>query len=142
MDRKYSREHVWEFDEGLSVPASASHNSVPAPYSVGAAVDPEEAFVASLSSCHMLWFLFFAAKAGYVVDRYRDSAIGTMGRNPDGKEAIIEVVLRPQIDFAPGTGPTPEALAALHHESHESCYIANSVRTQVRVEPQRPDTSG
>jgi len=133
-DGKYSRGHTWAFDGGVSVAASSSPKVVPPPMSVEAAVDPEEAFVASLASCHMLWFLFFAGKGGFVVDRYQDEAVGTMARNERGKLAMSTVVLRPAIAFS-GEAPAPEALADLHHRAHEECYIANSVKTEVRVEP-------
>jgi organic hydroperoxide reductase OsmC/OhrA len=133
-DSKYSRAHHWQFDGGLDVPASSSPHSVPVPMSAAAAVDPEEAFVAAISSCHMLWFLFLAAKRGFVVDRYRDAAAGIMGKNAAGKKAMTRVTLRPEVAFA-GQAPTRAVLEAMHHEAHEECYIANSVRTEVRCEP-------
>jgi organic hydroperoxide reductase OsmC/OhrA len=133
-DNRYSRGHVWRFDGGVSVPASSSPGVVPPPLSVVAAVDPEEAFIASLSSCHMLWFLSLAAKAGLVVDSYRDEARGTLGKNAEGRIALTVVTLRPAIAFS-GRQPAPAELAALHHESHAKCFIANSVKTEVRVEP-------
>lgn len=135
IDSRYSRAHAWEFDGGIRVPASASPLSVPLPYSDPAAVDPEEAFVASISSCHMLWFLALAAKQGFVVESYDDAASGVMGPNEDGRKAMLEVVLRPAVRFAEGHAPTAEQLHALHHAAHETCYIANSVRTRVRCEP-------
>ncbi|MBU1348374.1 MAG: OsmC family protein [Alphaproteobacteria bacterium] len=133
-DNRYSRAHDWTFDGGAVVRGSSAPTSVPVPMSDPAAVDPEEAFVAALSSCHMLFFLAFAAKAGLVVDRYRDAAIGVLGRDERGRTAMTVVTLRPAVAFS-GTAPTAEALADLHHRAHEACYIANSVRTQVRVEP-------
>ena len=133
-DNKYSRAHRWQFDGGIEVPASSSPKAVPLPLSVTAAVDPEEAFVAAISSCHMLWFLFIAAKQGFVVDRYRDAAAGVMGRNAAGKKAMTRVTLHPEVAFA-GRQPTPAAFEAMHHEAHEECYIANSVQTEVRCEP-------
>ncbi len=132
-DQKYSRVHDWRFDGGAVVKGSPAPTSVPAPMSDPAAVDPEEALVAAVSSCHMLFFLAFAAKAGFVVDRYRDDAVGTMGRDERGRMAITQVVLRPDIAFS-GTGPDKAALADLHHRAHEHCYIANSIRGEVRVE--------
>jgi len=108
---------------------------VPVPLSVAAAVDPEEAFVASISSCHMLWFLSIAAKRGFVVDSYRDDAVGIMGRNSDGKTAVTTVTLRPRVTIAAGKSPTRVELAAIHQEAHEACYIANSIKTGVRCEP-------
>lgn len=133
-DNKYSRGHVWRFDGGVEVPASSSPHVVPLPYSVEANVDPEEAFVASLSSCHMLFFLSLTAKPGFVVDRYDDQAVGIMGKNATGKIAMLKVVLRPDISFAGEVQPTREQLEALHHEAHELCFIANSVITEVVVD--------
>lgn len=132
-DNRYSRAHEWRFDGGTVVPASSSPHVVPVPASNAAAVDPEEAFVASLSSCHMLFFLFHAAKKGFVVERYEDNAVGTMGRNGEGRTAMLKVVLRPKITWE-GRAPSAEELDALHHQSHLDCFIANSVKTEVRVE--------
>ena len=135
VDLRYSRAHEWEFDGGAVVRASSSPHVVPPPKSDPTGVDPEEAFVASLSSCHMLWFLDLAARRGYRVDRYVDEAVGTMGRNARGKLAMTRVVLRPAVTFGPGPQPDAQALAALHHEAHDACFIANSVNTDVRCEP-------
>ena len=135
VDNRYSRAHTWTFDGGIRVPGSSSPHVVPAPYSDAAAVDPEEAFVASLSSCHMLWFLSIAVKRGYVVDRYVDAAVGTMARNPAGKLAMTRVVLRPRVDFSGERRPAPDDIAAMHHEAHEECFIASSVLTEVVCEP-------
>ena len=134
-DHRYSRRHTWAFDGGAVVPGSSSPHVVPEPYSDATAVDPEEAFVASLSSCHMLWFLDIAARAGWVVDSYRDEATGTLARNAEGHQAMTRVVLRPAVRFAPGKVPTVEELQALHHRAHASCFIANSVKTEVVCEP-------
>jgi len=134
-DQRYSRKHRWFFDGGVEVLASASPHSVPPPLSVEAAVDPEEAFVAAISSCHMLWFLSIAAKKGFVVDEYRDDAIGTMGRNARGKVVVAMVRLRPHVSFSGSSSPTQAELNALHHEAHETCYIANSITTEVTCEP-------
>ena len=133
-DKRYSRGHEWHFDGGVTVPGSSSPLSVRAPYSVVAAVDPEEAFVAALSSCHMLWFLDIAARAGWVVDDYCDDAVGVMTANAQGKPWMSLVTLRPRIVFAGDTQPDASEVARLHHVAHEECYIANSVRTEVRVE--------
>ena len=133
-DNLYSRAHDWTFDGGAVVRGSSAPTSVAVPMSDPAAVDPEEAFVAALSSCHMLFFLAFVAKAGFVVDRYRDAAIGVLGKDTRGRTSMTVVTLRPVVDFV-GTGPDAAALADLHHRAHEACYIANSVRTEVRVEP-------
>ena len=132
-DNRYSRGHRWLFDGGVEVPASSSPSVVPLPLSVPAAVDPEEAFVASLSSCHMLVFLSLAAKRGFVVDSYRDEAVGLLAKDASGKLAMTRVTLRPQIEFSGDKRPTAAELAAMHHESHEQCFIASSVRTDVHV---------
>lgn len=131
--QRYSRGHEWQFDGGLTVPASSSPLSVPLPMSVAANIDPEEALVAATSSCHMLFFLSLAAQRGYVIDDYRDDAVGELGKNAQGRLAMTRIVLRPRIAFA-GTPPAPEALAALHHDAHERCYIANSLTADVVVE--------
>lgn len=141
LDNRYSRAHRWSFDGGATVAASASPHVVPVPLSDPAAVDPEEAFVASLSSCHMLFFLSFAAKQGFRVDAYRDDAVGRMGRDADGRTAMLEVILRPAVRFAPGPAPTDEELDRLHHAAHDACFIANSVKTDVRCEPVAPVVS-
>ena len=131
--QRYSRGHEWQFDGGLTVAASSSPLSVPLPMSVAANIDPEEALVAATSSCHMLFFLSLAAQRGYVIDDYRDAAVGDLGKNAAGRLAMTRIVLRPRIAFA-GTPPSPEALAALHHDAHERCYIANSLTADVVVE--------
>lgn len=133
-DNKYSRAHQWRFDGGTVVPASSSPGVVPLPLSRQDAVDPEEAFVASLSSCHMLYFLFYAAKAGFVVDRYEDEAVGETGKNALGAVAMLRVRLRPRITWADNV-PAADQLADLHHRAHESCYIANSVTADIAIEP-------
>lgn len=132
IDHRYSRAHRWSFDGGLAVAASSSPQVVRLPFSDPAALDPEEAFVAALASCHMLWFLDLAARAGLVVESYQDAARGFMARNAAGKEWVARVELAPVVRFA-GTPPGAEALAALHHRAHEECYLANSVRTEVVV---------
>ena len=133
-DNRYSRGHSWRFDGGIEVPASASPSVVRTPLAVEAAVDPEEAFVAALSSCHMLWFLDLARRGGLVVDDYRDDARGVMGRDGAGRMAMLRVTLHPSVRFA-GAAPAPEQLAALHEHAHQECFIANSVRTEVLIEP-------
>ena len=133
-DQKYSRAHEWRFDGGVTVPGSSSPHVVRVPYSDPSAVDPEEAFVASLSSCHMLFFLSLAAKQGLVIDSYEDAAVGVMAKNDAGKMAMTVVTLRPKVVFA-GRQPTPEELHELHHRSHEECFIASSVKTDVRCQP-------
>jgi organic hydroperoxide reductase OsmC/OhrA len=136
VDKRYSRGHEWRFDGGIVVPASSSPLVVPAPMSVATAVDPEEALVASLSSCHMLFFLAYAASGGHVVERYEDHAIGTMGRNAHGRQAMVDVVLRPCVTWG-GVQPRVEDIDALHERAHRDCYIANSVNFEVRVDPVR-----
>jgi organic hydroperoxide reductase OsmC/OhrA len=138
VDRRYSRAHAWRFDGGVEVPASASPHAVPAPYSDARGVDPEEAFVAALSSCHMLSFLWLAAQRGFVVDAYDDDAVGSMGPNARGREAVVRVVLRPRVRCSGSRVPTDEELAALHHDAHDLCFIANSVTTVVDVQPVPP----
>ena len=133
-DGRYSRRHQWRFDGGAMVAASPSPDVVPAPWSDPAAVDPEEAFVAAIASCHMLWFLSLAAAAGYVVEHYEDAATGTLARIAPQRQAIIEVVLRPRIAFGAAHAPDADRLAALHAAAHERCFIANSVKTAIRVE--------
>lgn len=136
LDHRYSRRHVWQFDGGAEVVASSSPHVVPLPMSDASGVDPEEAFVASLSSCHMLWFLDFAARAGWVVNNYRDEAVGVMARNAQGQLAVTRVTLRPCVQFGGERQPTATELDALHHQAHASCFIANSVKTEVICEPQ------
>ena len=132
-DGRYSRRHEWRFDGGSVVAASPSPHVVPAPWSDAGAVDPEEAYVAAIASCHMLWFLSLAAERGLVVDTYADDAVGTMARIAPGRQAITEVVLRPRIAFA-GSPPGAAEVEALHEAAHERCFIANSVKTAIRVE--------
>ncbi|WP_104039916.1 OsmC family protein [Vibrio hyugaensis] len=133
-DNQYSRAHIWEFDGGLQVPASPSPYVVPSPLSVEENIDPEEAFVAALSSCHMLVFLSIAAKRRYVVDSYLDEAVGELTAGENGKEWVSKVVLRPKIVFLGEKQPTCEQLEKLHHMAHENCFIANSVKTEVMTE--------
>ncbi|GIK24461.1 MAG: peroxiredoxin [Betaproteobacteria bacterium] len=134
-DQRYSRAHEWHFDGGAVVPGSSSPHTVPLPYSDASAVDPEEAFVAALSSCHLLWFLHLAAKAGFVVERYEDRADGVMARNAEGRLAMTLVTLRPNAAFAGDRQPTRAEVEVLHHAAHEECFIANSVKSEVRCEP-------
>ena len=135
LSNKYSRRHRIRFDGGAEVLGSSSPSVVPPPGSDPAGVDPEEAFVASLSSCHMLWFLAIAARRGFVVDRYEDQPTGILERNAERRFAMSVVTLRPKITFSGDKVPTAEELEQLHHKAHEECYIANSVKTEVRVEP-------
>lgn len=132
-DQRYSRGHSWSFDGGITVPASSSPLSVRLPYSVAEAVDPEEAFVAAVSSCHLLTFLYVAAKQGYVVDSYTDEAAGEMTKNERGKMWVSKVTLNPAIVFAGDKRPSQEQFDDLHHLSHEECFIANSVKSEVIV---------
>ncbi|MCS0307886.1 OsmC family protein [Vibrio diabolicus] len=130
-DNQYSRAHIWKFDGGLQVPASPSPHVVPLPLSVEENVDPEEAFVAALSSCHMLVFLSIAAKRRYVVDRYLDEAVGELKKGENGKEWVSKVTLNPKITFAGDNQPTRSQLEKMHHMAHENCFIANLVKTEV-----------
>ncbi|MBL0162542.1 MAG: OsmC family protein [Xanthomonadales bacterium] len=141
LDDRYSRAHRWSFDGGVEVAASSSPSVVPLPMSDARAVDPEEAFVASLSSCHMLWFLSLARKRGFVVEHYRDEALGTMGKNESGKLAMTTVTLRPQVTFAGDRQPSHSQLDHLHEAAHAQCFIANSVLTEVRCEPVHSSTA-
>jgi organic hydroperoxide reductase OsmC/OhrA len=134
-DLKFSRGHQWSFDGGITLPASSSPLSVRLPFSKADAVDPEEALVAALSSCHMLTFLYFAAKGGYVVDSYVDDAVGVMSKNERGKLFVSKTTLRPRIAFSGAKQPSSAELDQLHHHAHEDCYIANSVLTEVVIEP-------
>jgi len=134
-DNRYSRRHLWRFDGGLDVPASSAPQSVPVPMSDPSAVDPEEAFIASLSSCHMLWFLAIAGKRKFRVDRYRDQAGGILEKNAAGKLWMSVVTLHPEVQFSGELLPTPQQIEDMHHSAHAECYIANSVSSQVRVEP-------
>jgi len=131
----YSREHTWRFDGGATVPASPALTSVPTPYSNPANVDPEEAFVAAISSCHMLTFLHLASRAGFEIASYEDSAMGFMATDQRGISWVERVTLRPRIGYVEVKRPKPEEEQRLHHDAHAQCYIANSVRTAITVEP-------
>jgi organic hydroperoxide reductase OsmC/OhrA len=135
LSNRYSRRHVLRFDGGIEVPGSSSPQAVPLPMSDAAAVDPEEAFVSSLSSCHMLWFLSLAAKRRFCVDRYFDAAVGVMEKNSDGRMIMSVVTLKPEVQFSGDPAPTREQIDELHHQAHKECFIANSVKTEVRCEP-------
>jgi organic hydroperoxide reductase OsmC/OhrA len=134
IDNRYSRAHVWQFDGGAEVPASSSPHIVRVPFSAPENVDPEEAFVASISSCHMLFFLAGAAKAGFVIDQYRDAAQGELAKNDRGKLYVSRVTLKPHATYA-GTSPDRETEMHMHHAAHEQCFIANSVLTHIEVKP-------
>lgn len=129
--QRYTRGHVWEFDGGVSVPASSSPQVVPR-FSVEAAVDPEEALVASASSCHMLTFLYLAARAGFNVASYTDNAVGVMEKREDGRQWLATITLDPQIVWIDGE-PNAEQLAELHHNAHKECYIANSIKSEIKI---------
>jgi organic hydroperoxide reductase OsmC/OhrA len=132
---RYSRAHVWRFDGGIEVRASSSPQVVRLPFSAEDAVDPEEAFVASLASCHMLSFLYLAAKRKFAVESYVDKATGEMQKDERGHDWIARVVLHPHVQFTGDALPSFEELQALHHAAHEECFIANSVKTTVLCEP-------
>ncbi|MES2123714.1 MAG: OsmC family protein [Gemmatimonadota bacterium] len=137
-DKRYSRRHLLRFDGGIEVAGSSSPLHVRLPWSDPAAIDPEEAFVAALASCHLLTFLYAAARRGYRVDRYRDDAVGVMARDDAGRDWISVVTLRPDVVFSGALVPTRDEIEALHHEAHDTCFIAASVRSEVRCEPVFP----
>ncbi|MEK1897251.1 MAG: OsmC family protein [Rhizobium sp.] len=131
IDGRYSRGHTWNFDGGASVAASASPHNVPLPYALAENVDPEEAYVAALSSCHMLFYLWLASKKRIMIDSYVDAATGLM-ETVDGKTMVSRVELRPRVIYA-GDRPNREIEQSLHHEAHERCFLANSVKTEITV---------
>lgn len=135
LNKRYSRRHEWRFDGGAVVAGSSSPSVVPLPWSDASAVDPEEAFVASLASCHMLWFLDFACRAGYNVASYTDDAVGHMAPNTQGQLVMARVTLKPLTVFDGQPPPDLDALRALHHLAHEACFLANSVKTDIVLEP-------
>lgn len=135
LDKRYSRRHLLRFDGGIEVPGSSSPQVVPLPFSEAAAVDPEEAFVASLSSCHMLWFLSIAAMRGFAVDSYRDVALGLLAKNADGKLAMTRVTLRPEVQFSGERLPSRAEQQQMHEQAHEDCFIASSVKTELYCAP-------
>ena len=130
---KYSREHTWTFDGGATVPASAAPSVVPQPWSNPAGIDPEEAFVASISSCHMLTFLYVACKAGFQIESYEDQAVGEVTKNENGIPWLSRVTLNPRIIYGGAKSPAPGDEDRLHHLAHEQCYIANSIKTEVVI---------
>ena len=134
-DNRYSRRHLLHFDGGVEVVGSSSPAVVPLPMSDPRGVDPEEAFVAAIAACHMLWFLSLAAQSGWVVDRYRDAATGSMTRNAAGKLWLSMVTLRPEVRCGGAKQPDAQTLRQLHHRAHEECFIANSVKSEIRCEP-------
>lgn len=132
-DNRYSRRHQWQFDGGVTVRASSSPHVVPEPLSDPAAVDPEEAYIAAISSCHMLWFLSLAARRGFVIDSYEDRAKGIMEEDETGRPFISEVTLRPRLAYDRNASPDSEEESELHHLAHEKCFIANSVKTEIVI---------
>jgi organic hydroperoxide reductase OsmC/OhrA len=132
---KFSRVHSWSFDGGVTVEAAASPSVVPAMYNSESAVDPEEAFVASVASCHMLTFLFYAMKGGFIVDSYDDNAVGAMTKGDNGVPWVSAITLHPRVVFSGDKRPSAQDLDHLHHEAHEKCFIANSVKAQIKVQP-------
>lgn len=130
---KFSRAHTWKFDGGITVAASASPSAVPQPYAVAANVDPEEAFVASVASCHMLTYLWVAFRNGVTVDSYADEAVGDLTKNEKGIQWVSQITLSPKISYSGEKIPTAEEVARFHHLAHENCFIANSVKTEIKV---------
>jgi organic hydroperoxide reductase OsmC/OhrA len=141
-DNRYSRAHHWEFDGGMQVPASSSPHNVPVPLSNAANVDPEEAFVAALSSCHMLWFLSIAAKRGFTVEDYSDQAKGVMEPDAEGRLAMMRVTLYPTIRYAGDRLPDAAETQEMHHQAHENCFLANSVKTVISIAAIPPIDTG
>lgn len=136
LDKKYSRAHVWRFDDGCEVPGSCPPSRlIPVPLSKPDAVDPEEGLIASLSACHMLFFLAFAARDGFRVDAYSDEASGMLGKNERGKTYVASITLRPAVTFSGDKHPTLEQIDQLHHRAHEECFIANTIRSTIAIEP-------
>lgn len=133
IDNKYSRAHTWAFDGGTVLRASSSPQVVPVPMSDPSAVDPEEAFIASLSSCHLLWFLSLAVERNYLVESYEDDAEGCLGRNEKGKLSVTKVILKPRVRFGGANVPSREQVDELHHAAHEKCFLANSVHTAITI---------
>ena len=133
--RRYSRGHTLSFDHGLTVPGTAGPANVNPRYAALGALDPEQAFTASISACHMLWFLDIAARAGWVIESYDDEAEGTLAEDPSGRQVMTRVTLRPRIVFTGERRPSAEELAHLHDAAHEECFIANSVKTEIVIEP-------
>ena len=138
---KYSREHTWSFDGGLTVPASPSPSVVPAPYSNPAGIDPEEALVASISSCHMLTYVYLAQRGGFQVESYEDEAVGMMTRNARGVPWLSRVTLNPRIVYGGERRPSAADEERLHHRAHDECFIANSVKTEIVVQGIAPEAS-
>ena len=134
IDNKYSREHTWQFDGGAVITASSSPSIVPAPYSNPYCIDPEEAFIASLSSCHMLWFLSIAAEKKFIVESYSDHAVGIMNQNETEKLAFTKILLRPRVTFSNDTLPTILEVKQMHSEAHDSCFLASSVNAEIIIE--------
>lgn len=139
LDKKYSRAHVWRFDEGYEVAGSCPPSKlIPVPMAKADAIDPEEGLVASVSACHLLFFLAFAAKAGYRIEHYEDQAFGVLGKNERGKTYMERITLRPAVTFSGEKKPDAAAIADLHHRAHEECFIANSLRSDVVLDPTEP----
>ena len=134
---RYSRVHQWSFDGGMRFNASSSPAVVPLPFSDPALVDPEEALLASLSSCHMLFFLSIAAKKKIVVERYQDHVTGIMGANAEGRTAMLTVTLNPVIAFSGDEQPSAETIREIHELAHSTCYIANSVKAKIEINYQQ-----
>ncbi len=135
LDQRYSRRHLLRFDGGLAIPGSSSPQVVPVPMSDPTALDPEEAFLSALSSCHLLWFLSIAAGRGFRVDRYFDAASGVMATDEAGRTMMSRVTLRPEVAFSGDRLPTRAQVEQMHEHAHQQCFIANSVKSAVHCEP-------
>ena len=130
---QYSRAHTWDFDGGATVPASSSPSAVPVPWSNPAHVDPEEAYIASVSSCHMLTYLYLASRQGFEIDSYRDEAVGVLTKNEHGVPWVSMIRLNPVIVYGGEKRPTAADEKQLHHHAHEQCFIAQSIKTKVVI---------
>lgn len=140
LDKKYSRAHVWRFDDGCEVPGSCPPSKlIPVPLARPDAVDPEEGLVAALAACHMLFFLALSAKAGFRIDSYSDDAIGMLGKNERGKTFMERITLRPKVVFSGDARPDQAAVDDLHHRAHRECFIANTLRSEIIIDPPAPD---
>lgn len=131
-NHKYSRDHRWDFDSGISVPASASPEIVPNTYVGPKTIDPEEAFIAAIASCHMLWFLHIAHQNHFFVQKYGDEVQGVMGQL-EGTLGLESIFLNPLVRFWPTSKPDLTTYQRLHQEAHSNCFLAKSIRCQIKI---------